>query len=146
MYFGSKTYLHICCGHGPSATTKIPTLMFHPMVPFRTYIKRTCNPMPSTGKHVNANNQLEEEFDYANFSYTKSKQEKKKQVQSWIASGLLFINYSTRTCWLSDDSVDVISRNSFELRRLRLVSLLTLSSTAEPNEGLVSLHFTIHSS
>lgn len=71
---------------------------------------------------------------------------KKQQVQSWIASGLLFINYSTRTCWISDDSVDVITRNSFELRRLRLVSLLTLSSTAEPNEGLVSLQFTIHSS
>lgn len=37
--------------------------------------------MPSTGKHVNANNQLEEEFDYANFSYTKSKQEKKNKFR-----------------------------------------------------------------
>ena len=44
-------------------------------------MKRTCNPMPSTGKHVNANNQLEEEFDYANFSYTKSKQEKKNKFR-----------------------------------------------------------------
>ena len=50
--------------------------MFHPMVPSRTYIKRACNPMPSTGKHVNANNQLEEELDYANFSYTENKHEK----------------------------------------------------------------------
>ena len=32
--------------------------------------------MPSTGKHVNANNQLEEEPDYANFSDTKNKHEK----------------------------------------------------------------------
>jgi len=53
--------------------------MFDPMVPSRTYIKRAGNPKPSTGKHVNTNNQLEEELDNAHFGYAKNKDQKKRK-------------------------------------------------------------------
>ena len=47
--------------------------------------------------------------------------------------------------WVTHFTVDVFSRNGSDPRRLGLVSLLVLQFTAEPNEGLVSLQFTIHS-
>ena len=62
------------------------------MVPFRTYIKRARNPKPSTGKHVNTNNQLKEELDYAHFSYTKNKHQKKSYE---FRVGSLMVYYLT---------------------------------------------------
>jgi len=67
--------------------------MFDPIVLMRTYIQRTCNAKPGTGKHVNNNNQLDEELAYTDFRYTENKHVKKLGIQSWIAIGLLF-NYN----------------------------------------------------
>ena len=70
--------------------------MFDPIVVIRTYIQRACNAKPGTGKHVNNNNQLDEELAYTHFWYTENKQEKKLGIQSWIVIGLLFNYYSQR--------------------------------------------------
>lgn len=117
MYFGFKTYLHICSGHEPFATTEIPTLMLYPMVPFRTYIKRACNPKPGTGKHVNANNQLEEELDYANFSYTRSKHKKHKTSYEFRVGSLV-------VCYLSIIPLAHVGHQMIISNEARMIILL----------------------
>ena len=53
-----------------------PTLLFDPVTLIRTFIQRACSKVPRTGKHVNHNNQLEEELAHAHFKYTENKHEK----------------------------------------------------------------------
>jgi len=67
--FGFKKHLQISCG-------QIPTLMFDPIVLISTCIQRACNAEPGTGKHVNNNNQLDEELAYTHFRYTENKHDK----------------------------------------------------------------------
>lgn len=44
-----------------------PTFLDDPIMLLRTFIKRACNKVPRTGKHVNHNNQPEEELAHAHF-------------------------------------------------------------------------------
>ena len=69
-------FLQICFGHVRSATAAICTLTFDPIVLTRTFIQRACNAVPGTGKHVNNNNQVDEELAHAHFEYAEKKHEK----------------------------------------------------------------------
>ena len=51
-------------------------MLFYPIILIRTFIQRACSKVPGTGKHVNHNNQLEEELAHTHFKYTENKHEK----------------------------------------------------------------------
>ena len=103
--------------------------MFDPIGPIRTFIQWACNAVPRTGKHMNDNNQLEEELAHAYFRYTKNKHEKTSYELRvgfgyWVIIWQLFHPRMLEMRWLKDEAwiiVVVKSPHNLKDRKLKLM-------------------------